>query len=495
MSLLEITEANFSETLLWSIANNRLTDEFNEKITHLHFNLNAYELMPFKQLCTALETNKNITSLSISGFYLTNQQALALNKLLSQTTAISELCLKSVYNQNLNLISIEDIIDEVFCQNTSLRILTIDWLYLSQSGMARITEFLSRNQQLEQLSLKNIYRKRNGDELSFIHFIDFGKAVKSHSSLQSLKFSDLYGGFGPDMLTVLADALLENKVLKKLKLRNIDINTPKMVEEERNHFFNHLNLAVKNKRRASHGLPKKENLAILCLSAFSNALSVNSTLEELDFSRNTIQSSVFSIFLTSLIKNHGLRTLNLSRCGTGLSDNKILLANLIEKNTGLEALILNSCYLGGLRTSKNEFSTFIAVMHNNKNLRSIQLEHNNFSKAQINLIASIFDKNKTLEHVLINEPHLQEEVNSTLALIEKKSAENVERNKAERRMVLFHFARNCLKNNDSQVQEPTKLDKILRKPLNLIAEFANCERKPASPEEEIKAKSNFCTLM
>lgn len=484
MGLFEIRhQGDVNELLFRDIANNNLTDELNEKITELHYCVGEEEI--FLKFCKALETNSDITSLKISGIFLSSQGFSSLNELLLRNRSIFELRLKSLYEKFDNM-RLENIINDALCEiDSSVRILHIEYCNLTQEGMGRITDFLNRNQKLEYLSFRQF--RLGGSELAFKSFVNFGEAVKNHRSLKYLSFHDCFHAFGPDIVLVLSDAIRENKVLRTLKLSNIGILDDKTIDQDRSKFLFKLGFDVAKSAIVRFDRSKVE-LETSCFLALANALSANTTLEELDLSNHVVRRGSLLVFLPSLIKNYTLRVLNLNGNDHGLTGNIKLLSKIIELNTGLESLSLDNCYLGSGLKSKKELSYIISALKKNKNLTSLSLKNNRLTNVDINSISTILEKNKALCRIEIDETYHKEIMESSsveLNLIERKLKGNIEIINSERRILLFRFVKNFdIKENN------------FASSLRHIMEMADCEpRKVSDLNQKEVVQNTSCTLM
>lgn len=99
---------------------------------------------------------------------------------------------------------------------------------------------------------------------------------------------------------------------------------------------------------------------------------------------------LIKLFDKALIKNQNLRFLNLSNStlgGFGIN----LVCEFLKKNSTIETLILNNCYL-----SSHDLATFIESVSNHHSLKEISLENNHLDEKTIMLLTAFQQKNPNI---------------------------------------------------------------------------------------------------
>ena len=138
------------------------------------------------------------------------------------------------------------------------------------------------------------------------------------------------------------------------------------------------------------------------MESLARALAVNSTLEELDISKNIIGDNGIGHIATALLTNTTLKILNISKCVPAVSSSlqhldtssngRVHICTALQKNTTLKTLKFARCGLSDLVAE-----SLARAMEVNSSLEELNIIDNNICDNGIVDLAESLQKNTTLK--------------------------------------------------------------------------------------------------
>ena len=339
-----------------------------------------------KALCETLKKNNSVHKLDLSETEISETAMNHLSELLeSNQSHLAELYLpESKIEKNSKSIFLKSVI-----KNTTLEKINLQAVEFDEEEQKIIAEILKKNRTLKKIFLNQISEK------------SVLESLKTNTTLKkiALKLSEIE-------VSLLCEALIENKSLESLNLSNGDFREKDLIEIcknlENNKSLKSLNFCenkIKDNKNFSiicDSLKKNTTITSLNLSwmnlkelnakYISELLYQNTTLKKLNLNGNKLADEGTKIVCQSLFKNFSLHTLLLSYNyirKEGLKE----ICCLLNQNFSLKFLDLNSNQNIFLDPEIN-FHFFDSIK-NNKCIQFIDLSSTNLDIDVINLIGDL----------------------------------------------------------------------------------------------------------
>ena len=310
--------------------------EYNPINQELTLNLNNIVDKDLKIICNKLKDNNLITSLKFNGFYnvdITVNQIKILCELLENNSYITKLnmCDNHIGDEELKTLS------EALKVNKSINILWLDSNLFEKEGIIALSEALKVNTTLTDLSL--------------------------------------WGNKFNTGLITLNEALAKNKSIIKLDLS----------------YLTSFNNILKTYININYS--DEINFKLKWIQSLSDALKVNSTIEELSLNSNNIHDDEFIILSEALKVNNTLTELNLieNDIGKGI---KTLCKYLNNSNINTLDLSMNCIGLKDLNLLSETLktNTTLTDLKLNDNLFHTEINYNELKKQHLDLPLEIIEK-------------------------------------------------------------------------------------------------------
>ena len=387
-----------------NLSHNNITDEgakilteaiqVNKTLQELNVSKNDFTDEGAKGLAEAIQVNKTLRKLNLSKNNVTDEGTKRLAEAIQVNTTLQEL------NISKNWISKEGImrIVEACTINRTLHKLVCTYNNLSKYGLRAINEYIKEENAVQIFDASwNIIGRR----LTIVSILDvqLSKAIQEKSSLidhltaekrvdflkcclddYDIQYLNLtHEELNVDNIRILSKCLMNNSTLKELNLsynsRISKLETEVLADAIRvNNTLQKLNISciLSGALRFSSCLRTNSSLIELDMSknsincegatAIAESLQVNTTLQKLNISHNEISSGGAMAFSDCLKTNKALKELDISH-NMVKHEGAIAIAEALRKNTTLQRLYISCC-----ETSDDAVITFCECLKNSKTL-------------------------------------------------------------------------------------------------------------------------------
>ncbi|XP_049848715.1 protein NLRC5-like [Schistocerca gregaria] len=361
----------------WHGKSNNLAQKLLEKATwlvHLDVSFSYMGNETCSALCRTLLTHASLSTLMLNGNQIMGSVS-GLTKLLSESKTLK------VVNLASNLLGDEGVNDVALAAKDNG---TLEYLDLSDNGARSI-------------GVRGVAEMLCSDSSNLLHF----------------KFSQ--NAISNDGCQTLAASLENNQKLATLELCDSEISSEgvqaiaKMLANNR---------SIRKLTFSKQCLKRAESVHSL-----ARALKHNSTLTELDLSRNRLDSQGAILIFASLVENKALEVLDLSY--NEIEDEGFLLIpKVLKKNRKLKELVMHhndfyrfgtvtlaahlsvSCVqrldLSSCKLSESGLDALADVL-NQSDIRYLALNNCHMETAQIDKLSQVLQKNKKLEHLYLED--------------------------------------------------------------------------------------------
>ena len=349
-------------------------------------NLGECELQEFKQYSKQVKCFADLMKLNISDIKITDQAAIDMANILSNATKLHNFILS---NNKLLTTSASKLLN-----NFSMMVKFDNSFNPINNETARdIAVFLSQNSGLKELNISSCNLQTKGAVTVF-------KGMRNLSHLTKLNINN--NNISDEVADDIAVVLFQNDSLEELDLSHSYIQATGAVN-----IFKKMNSILHLlKFNISHS-----SITVESADGLAKILSQNVGLKELDLSYNHLQTTGTSILCKGISGLTNLTKLNISNndisgeaaCNIAavLAQNKSLKElDLSYNNLGASGVVrifismksftdLIKLYIGSIGITSFAADDLVAVLNNNKNLKELDLSHNDI---QTNGPAEIFNK-------------------------------------------------------------------------------------------------------
>ena len=341
----------------------------NPSLEKLYLGYNRLRLKCSLKLCCSLKKISQLKELSLSDISISEEAANEIGKVTFNNDNLEKLWLN---NNNLRDVGVIKVSLQLK-QLSNLRLLRLDYNYISEEAAESIARVINSNLFLESIFIGNNNFRSKG-------VIRVAKALRGLLHLKQIGLNN--NGITEDAASDIAEAVNNNNKLENLWLNNNDLKLTgiNMITNT----FQHLN-TLKLLDLSNNGITAQATDGIAAV------INNNPSLQTVALGNNKLETGVIKI--ANALKNiKDLRVLGLdNNCITDKAANAI--ANVIYSNVELEKLLLND---------NNLQSSGIKVICKNlthiKSLKVLLLQHNCITEEAADDLAAVIINNPLLEN-------------------------------------------------------------------------------------------------